>query len=316
MTIGISGAPGAPVIVEGDAIQAPTTAQTALLVTGSYLELRDLDVSGGWEFGVRVKGSFVKLVNMSVHDSVWENRSGEACIGGSGGWGRGLTFAPTAHNIEVAGGSVYRNCGEGLAVTQNEHSYIHDVQLWDNFSRNAYIGNAAFVTVENISSYYTDPGFYRNGNPGRCLGLAIESTNFALYGNLMHDTIIQGNDFHDCLGINFYQEVSGEFPSNVLVQNNIFRHVPAPQVNIPGTNIVVSGNLVDPADVTPTQTPTDTPVPSDTPTPTPTDTPTLTPTPTYTPTQTPTPTPDVCAGGLRIFEDAQYIICAFQKGNP
>ena len=61
----------------------------------------------------------------------------------------------------------------------------------------------------------------------------------------MRDTVIRGNHLSDCQGINFYQEVDGQVPSNVLVEGNTFTHVPAPQVDIPGTEIVERDNVVE-----------------------------------------------------------------------
>jgi hypothetical protein len=234
------------ITITGGKIEAPQTEHDALLVEGSFLEIRDLEVTGGEEFGVRVKGHDVKLVNVSVHDTVWENRSGDACTDGrDGGWGRALTFAPEAHDVEVSGGAVFNNCGEGVGFTMNQNSYLHDTKVYDNYSRNVYIANASGVRVENITSYYSDPGFYRGGQPGRCIGLAIESGDFPTYGNMMRDTVIRGNQLSDCQGINFYQEVDGQLPSNVLVEGNTFTRVPAPQVDIPGTEIVQQDNVVE-----------------------------------------------------------------------
>ena len=54
-----------------------------------------------------------------------------------------------------------------------------------------------------------------------------------------------------------YQEVAGQYPSNVLVENNSFVRVSSPQVDIPGTNITVRNNTTTNTDSTiaPTSTP-------------------------------------------------------------
>jgi hypothetical protein len=260
VVISKSGTSSSRININGGKIAAPHSVAEALLVSGSYINITNLEVTGGSSFGVRVKGHDVKLTGVSVHDSVWENRSGDACIGGTGGWGRGLTFAPSSYNVEVSGGSVYNNCGEGVGFTQNKQSYIHGTVVYDNFSRNIYIGNAAYVTVENVKTYYSNRNFYRNGEPGRCIGLAIETTNYSTVGNMMHNTVIRGNTLTDCKGINFYAEVSGQYPSNVMVENNTFVRVAAPQVDIPGSNITVRNNTVTNSSTNPTATPTTAPV--------------------------------------------------------
>jgi hypothetical protein len=240
-----SGTSTSRILIAGGRIAAPHNVEEALLVNGSYVTIANVEVTGGAAFGVRVRSHHVRLVDVSVHDSVWENRIGDACRSDlTGGWGRGLTFAPSSHHVEVSGGSVYNNCGEGVGFTQNQYSYIHDTHVYDNFSRNIYIGNAANVTVENVTSYYSNPNFYRSGKPGRCIGLAIETTNYSTVGNMMRDTVIRGNTLTGCQGINFYAEVSNQYPSNVLVESNTFVRVPSPQVKLPGSNISVRNNTI------------------------------------------------------------------------
>jgi hypothetical protein len=293
VTISKNGTSTARINITGGKIAASQSVAEALLVTGSFLNVSNLDVSGGLSFGVRVKGHDITLANVSVHDSVWENRIGSACrTDMTSGWGRGLTFAPSTYNIEVSGGSVYNNCGEGVGFTQNNSSHMHGTRIYDNFSRNVYIGNSTGTTIESITSYYSNPNFYRNGKPGRCLGLAIETTNYSTYGNMMRDATIRGNQFSDCQGINFYAEVANQYPTNVLVENNTFVRVPSPQVNIPGTNIVVRNNTVT-NDTAPAPTTAPTIAPTIAPTLAPTIAPTLVPTlaPTLAPTLVPTLAP-------------------------
>lgn len=301
VTFSKSGTAGNPVTLAGGTIAAPTTVQQALLVSGSYVVIRDIEVLGGASFGVRVKGHDVTMHAFSVHDSVWENRGANGCIGGSGGWGRGLTFAMTSYNVNVYDGRVYANCGEGLATTQGHDVYFHDLDVFDNFSRNVYIGNSYNVLLERINSYCADPAFYRNGQPAKGMGLAIETTNYSTVGNQLYNVTIADSTVTNCQGINLYVEVAGQLPRDVTVRNVCFSGVPAPEVDIPGTNVVVI--------------PCGASLPSVTPTSTRTATSTATPSPTSTPTRTltPTPTPDVCAGGSRIFEDTETIICAFKR---
>lgn len=308
VVISKSGTETSPITIKGK-INAPNTVQTALLIAGSNIILDSIDISGGESFGIRIgtSGSTphnIDIRNFSVHDSVWGNRNGDRCIGGSGGWGRGLTVGITAYDIDIHNGLVYNNCGEGLAFTQSHDIRIHDVTTYDNFSRNVYIGNAYNITLDRITSYCENPNFFRNGNPARGMGLAIETTNYSLVGNQLHDIIIRDSAVRGCLGINFYAEVANQFPSNVTISNVCFSDVPYPQINIPDTNIIII-----PCGLSATNTPTATrtTIPSKTPTASPTAT--FTPNPTF----TPTPTITLCVGGIPEFvqKDRLYYYCLY-----
>lgn len=296
VTFSKSGTPEQPITLRGGMIAAPKTVQQALLVSGSYVDIYNLEVTGGSGFGIRTRGHDILIDGFSVHDSVWGNRSGERCIGGSGGWGRGVTTGPTSYNVEISNGLIFRNCGEGLAVTQSNHIYFHDIEVFDNFSRNVYIGNGPFIRVERIFSHCEDPNFYRNGNPARGMGLAIETTNYSTYGNQLHDIEISDSLISNCLGINFFAEVSGEYPSNVTLRYVDFENVPEPHINIPGENIVIIERATQTPEPFSTHTPTVTRTPRNTrtPTQTPSPGPTFTSTSTMTVTPTPTVVPELC----------------------
>lgn len=315
ITFSKSGTATAPITLRGGKIDGPHGSQNALLVTGSNLIVEHLEVTGGASFGIRVGTSTstpnnIKIRDFQVHDTVWENRSGSQCIGGSGGWGRGLTIGITAYNIEIYDGKIYNNCGEGLAFTQTHDVFAHDVITYDNFSRNIYIGNSYNITLDRITSYCANPNFFRDGDPAKGMGLAIETTNYSIVGNQLHDITIQNSTITDCLGINFYAEVSKQFPSYVTISNVCFSGVPEPQVSIPGTNIFVlpCTQITNTPTITATPTATNTHTPTATPTNTPTQTPT--PTSTLTPTATLIPCPD---GWIFDHEDSLYVYCRKEK---
>lgn len=284
-----SGTANAHMSLTGGKIDAPHSVQNALLVSGSHVDVYNIEVTGGSSFGIRTKGSYLRFWDFSVHDAVWENRSGEKCIGGSGGWGRGMTTGPTSFSVEVYDGKIYRNCGEGFSTTQSNNVYIHDMEIYDNFSRNVYVGNSPYITISNVYTYCKDPNFYRNGRPARGIGLAIETTNYGIYHNQLHDIVIRGNTIENCLGTNFYSEVSGQYPSDVLVEGNRYINVPTPAISIPGNNIIIRDNVIGTA--TPLSTP-------------------HTPTPTFTPRPTGTQTLIPCPSGWQFDHvDALYIYC-------
>lgn len=314
VTFAKSGTANAHMRLEGGVIDAPHSDQNALLVSGSYVDVANIEVTGGSEFGIRTKGNNLTFSNFSVHDTVWSNRTGDACIGGSGGWGRGMTIGPTSFSIEVSDGKVYRNCGEGLTVTQGHDINIHGVEVYDNFSRGIYIGNAPYITVASVYVHCEDKNFYRSGKPARGIGLAIETTNYSTYHNQLHDIIIRGSTVENCLGTNFYSEVSGQYPSDVLVEGNRYVNVPAPAISIPGTNIVIRDNVIGTATPLASSTSTLTASPTWTQTLTPTASATATATDTPTPSPTPTPTIIPCPAGWEFYNaDVDYVYCKIHR---
>lgn len=312
VTVSKSGTATSHIVITGGTINAPHSVQQSLLVSGNYIDVTNIEITGGQSFGIRIKGHDVKVSYFTLHDTVWENRGATSCIGGTGGWGSGFKFAPSAYNVEVYQGKVFDNCGEGMVVSQSSHITMHDLEVYDNFSRGIYLGNGPYLTVRNNYVHNENPFFYRSGNPARGIGLAIETTNYSTYGNQLHDIVIQSNTIENSLGTNFYSEVSGQYPSNVLIDSNTFINVPYPQIDVPGTNIVITNNVFLTGTPTPTATLAPTSTPTDTPTPTATDTPTLTPTATDTPTPTNTPTPTLipCPSGWTFdHADTFYVYC-------
>lgn len=303
VTLSKSGTSTARITLTGGTIDAPHSVQQSLLISGNFIDVHNIDITGGQSFGIRTKGHDITISQFNLHDTVWENRGTTSCIGGSGGWGSGFKFGPTSYNVEVHNGSVFDNCGEGMVVSQSNHIYLHDLEVYDNFSRGIYVGNAPYVTVERAYVHNENAFFFRSGKPARGISLAIETTNYSTYGNQLHDVIFRDNYIKNSLGTNFYSEVSGQYPSDVLISGNTYENVPYPQIDVPGTNIVITGNVIVGATLTPTMmfaslTPTNTRAPTRTKTPTPTST------------ATPTPTLIPCPTGWEFDHvDAVYVYC-------
>ena len=78
-----SGTAAQPIKVTGPAVIQ------SVVITGSYVEVSGLEVTGATQHGVTISGKHVKFSDFSVHDNVNENKSGSSCSG-SGSWGSGL----------------------------------------------------------------------------------------------------------------------------------------------------------------------------------------------------------------------------------
>lgn len=284
-----------PVVVNGNG----ATVQ-CLKITGQYLQVENVTVTGCSSHGVLITGKHITFQDSRVFGNVTEN--GTAKCSGSGSWGSGVKVQIGGEDVTIRNNTVYNNCGEGIAATRGIGVVIEGNTVYDNFSVNVYIDNSPNSSAQsNLIYNTTDSRYYRNNAPAVCVLLGTE--NYAGWGNQLTNVMVSDNTIKDCpKGVRFYGEVGGIISgANVVIRDNTFVNVPAPQVNVPGA--IVSGTPTGvtrtPTATRSTSTPTNnTPLPR-------TATLTATPrTPTVTPMVTPSP---VC------FEDETVKVCYWLK---
>ncbi|MBI5297324.1 MAG: hypothetical protein HY869_17740 [Chloroflexi bacterium] len=203
-----SGTAAQPIKVNGPASVKGVT------VTGSYVELTNLEIAGATGHGIAISGKHIKFSNFSVHDNVNENKSGSACTG-TGSWGSGLKVSVGGEDVQISNGQVFHNCGEGLAVTRGINVTISNVTAYDNFSANFYIDNSKQVTLQKSFSYCTsDSNYYRSGQPAS--GILIGEEYYSGWGGQLSNLTIVNNISYGCKGLNFYGVESG-VPNGGLV---------------------------------------------------------------------------------------------------
>lgn len=196
-----SGTQTQPIKVNGAAIF------NAVNISGSYVEVSGLEVTGASGHGVLLLGKNIKFSNFSVHDNVNENKSGAACSG-SGSWSSGLKVERGAENIVINNGTIYHNCGEGFAATMGLNVTVSNVTSYDNFSANFYIDNSRQVTIQNSFAYCTtNASYYRSGQPAT--GFLIGEEYYSGWGGQLANLTIVNNISYGCKGLNFYGVESG-----------------------------------------------------------------------------------------------------------
>jgi hypothetical protein len=196
-----SGTQAQPIKVNGAAIF------NAVNISGSYVEVSGLEVTGASGHGVLLLGKNIKFSNFSVHDNVNENKSGAACSG-SGSWSSGLKVERGAENIVINNGTIYHNCGEGFAATMGLNVTVSNVTSYDNFSANFYIDNSRQVTIQNSFAYCTNnASYYRSGQPAT--GILIGEEYYSGWGGQLANLTIVNNISYGCRGLNFYGVESG-----------------------------------------------------------------------------------------------------------
>ena len=238
-----------PVIVNGNS----ATVQ-CLRITGQYIQISDVTVTGCSSHGVLITGKHVTFQDSRVFGNVTEN--GTAKCSGSGSWGSGVKVQIGGEDVRIRNNTVYNNCGEGIAATRGIGVVIENNTVYDNFSVNVYIDNSPNSSAKgNLIYNTTDSRYYRNNAPAVCVLLGTE--NYAGWGNQLTNVIVEGNTIKDCpKGIRFYGEVGGIISgANVVIQDNTFINVPAPQVNVPGAIVgTPAGVTRTPTRITPTNT--------------------------------------------------------------
>jgi tartrate-resistant acid phosphatase type 5 len=309
-----SGTADNPINIIGNNATIQSAANTAMTISGQYINISGFDASGGVEHGVLISGKHIKFENSVIHNSVTKNGTGTCGISSS--WGSALKVMIGGEDIILRGNTIYDNCGEGIAVTRGINALVENNNVRDNFSINIYIDNSYNVQVLNNYTYCNNPAYYRDNKPAR--GISFGSEVYTGWGNQLHDVLFDHNVIERCRGVYLWNP-SGGAVSNLTISNNTFIVVTPPFVNVPGAtefNNVDGGSSVTPSNtsttgtsptvtntftptttVTPIIPPSGTPTPTATPIPTRTATPTATiipptptPTSTRTPTQTATPT--------------------------
>lgn len=191
-----SGTAAQPIKVTGPAVIQ------SVVITGSYVEVSGLEVTGATQHGVTISGKHVKLSDFSVHDNVNENKSGSSCSG-SGSWGSGLKVSYGGEDIQLSNGQVFHNCGEGLAVTRGVNVTITNVTSYDNFSANFYLDNSKQVTLQRSFAYCTsNTNYYRSGQPAT--GILIGEEYYSGWGGQLGNLTIVNNISYGCKGLSFY----------------------------------------------------------------------------------------------------------------
>ncbi len=250
-----SGTASQPIKVTGPAVIQAVT------ISGSYVEVSGLEVKGANGHGVAISGKHVKFSDFSVHDNVNENKSGSSCSG-SGSWGSGLKIAYGGEDIQISNGQVFRNCGEGLAVTRGVNVTVTNVTAYDNFSANFYLDNSKQVTLQRSFSYCTNnANYYRSGQPAT--GILIGEEYYSGWGGQLSSLTIVNNVSYGCKGLSFYGAESGVSNPGIagaLIAHNTIWNVygggkaisiasePSNQGIVIGNNIV--GGVISPDNAT------------------------------------------------------------------
>jgi hypothetical protein len=115
---------------------------------------------------------------------------------------------------------VYRNWGNGIAVTRGIAVEVTGNVVYDNFSSNVYIDNSRNVLVDSNFVYCDDPAYWRDGRPAS--GIALGEEQYSDWGAQLANVTIQNNIVAFCKHNISYRtvEVSGGGLQNVSITHN------------------------------------------------------------------------------------------------
>lgn len=267
-----------------------------ILLQGDYIVLRDVYVDGCDTFGIRSTGDHVQLINNVVTNSVLMNFNAvTGTCGSSSSWHSGMRVAD-AVDIYVEGNTIDGSCGEALSGLRIDGAVFLNNIAKNGFSVNIYCDQCLRTRIEGNTAISDNPNYYRDGKPAR--GILIGCEKYTGHTSAVGELDIVGNYLKGTRGINFYSEVTGCTPYDVLVSGNKFEGVLPPIITLGSwatleNNIIVTpGGTIAAPTVTPSRTMTPTPAVAS-PTATRTSTATALP-PTVTKSPTPFVIPTVC----------------------
>lgn len=276
-----------PVIIWGNGAKF----RCILLDKSDYVVLRDIYSDGCNTFGIRSTGDHVQLINNVVTNSVLMNfNATTGTCGSSSSWHSGMRVAD-AVDIYVEGNKVDGSCGEAISGLRIDGAVFLNNLARNGFSANIYCDQCLRTRIEGNRAISDNPNYYRDGKPAR--GILIGCEKYTGHTSAVGELDIVDNYLKGTRGINFYSEVAGCTPYDVLVSGNKFEGVLPPIITLGSwatleNNIIVTpGGTIAAPTVTPSRTMTPTPAVAS---PTATRTPTATALP---PTVTKSPTPFV-----------------------
>ncbi|MEW6405941.1 MAG: right-handed parallel beta-helix repeat-containing protein [Chloroflexota bacterium] len=189
-----------------------------VLLRGARITVSGFDVSEAKKFGIRLTGSYITVENSRIHDNVLENVN---ATNTTGGWGAALRSAQESGSNNIFRyNEVFHNWGEGIIMGSNT-SQVYGNKVYDNYSKNIYIGNTYNVDVYQNITHSTDSRWFRSGNPADCISMSEELISSA-YGAQLGNIRVFNNIAANCKsGIGYtYTEVTGNGCNNCLIAFN------------------------------------------------------------------------------------------------
>ncbi len=279
LNISKSGTSSAPVIIKAMSgqrviIDAESTRDNIVMVTGSYVNLDGLEVARGLYDCVVLRGSFINVNNFTIRDcghfglrttttsgggkdiliqnsvitgaSIADNLNG---INTTGGWGSGVRVGQNSSNITLRNNRIYNNWGEGIGILGSSFVNVVSNDVYDNYSINIYIDNSKDINILKNLTYSTNSAYFRSGRPANCISMAEE--NFGVPAQLARVNIVDNIAAFCNKGIGYtYTELgSGTgLDSSVIAFNTVWgsRDIGLLVINVPDKtrNSVIANNIV------------------------------------------------------------------------
>ena len=196
-------------------IDVQNATNEVMQISGSYIDVRDLEVRGSTDICVKALGSYLRISGLNVHEcqthGIFMNGKHVEAIGNTvyaaalanqartmtTGWGSGIKVALGGDDILIQGNNVYNNHGEGMAVTRASNVIVRGNSVYDNYSVNIYVDNSFSTLVEkNLVTCHPNSGFERNGSPAS--GIAMGEEFYEGWGAQLHHISITNNILSFC----------------------------------------------------------------------------------------------------------------------
>ncbi|HEX8172948.1 MAG TPA: right-handed parallel beta-helix repeat-containing protein [Thermoanaerobaculia bacterium] len=177
--------PGEYPILDGSQLAA---GEDVVTIGSAYTDFIGFEIRNAPHVGYVGWGqTYGKVLNCIIHDSqgdgIWigEDTPGVAhdmvvagntvyrnCLSNSarnapnGGWPQAIGIS--AHNTVVRNNRVFRNYGEGIIIGEVDNCSVIGNEVFDNFSNNIYLEHSRYTIVDGNLCYAFDSNYYRNYN--------------------------------------------------------------------------------------------------------------------------------------------------------